>query len=344
MRYIIDCPKDIHDKVIDLIAKGRYSSMQDFAMTAFQNQLMIEKSDLGLQINNKNTMEGEGHKLTLSSGEIGKVQSNFSLSNIDVNSIHPVDLKVSKENDNWLFGQINRVFPIKFGLRMLLILLQDKGQWLPLEYFHDKAAENARSFGNLLEGIDDTRKNKRSEKLSVGFPTGTITKSLDRYKSQFLGYKKPTSGKNVGALPILKFVEIIKNNDDEYSIGVTEPGILFGLLQNTYLDKLDGIKTITEKEATFYIDHIINFVPSESDAVNIVLKLINNGINRPNQIDENISGMFPEWTENQVTTNRSGVLGRIWDLGLINKERDGLKVSYSLSRFGSEMLSKFEKN
>jgi hypothetical protein len=338
VRYIIDCPKDIHEKVVDLIAKGRYSSMQDFAITAFQNQMVIENSDLGLQRDNKHTIQRDSQ---LSPQELGDGKIDYSVNQINPDIITHVEINKSKGSDHWLFGQINRVLPIKFGLRMLLIMLQEKGQWLPLEYFHEKAAKNARSFGDKLEEIDEHKQNKRSEKLSVGFPIGSISKSLDRYKSQFLGYVKPTSGIYVGALPILNFAEIIKNKDDKYSIGITKPGKSFGMLQNTFIDKLDGLESITEQEATFYIEHIIESVPSESSAVNIILDLINSGINSPKQIDEKIGAMFPEWTDNQVTTNRSGVLGRVWDMGLINKERDGLRVSYSLSKFGLRMLKKF---
>ena len=47
MRYIIDIPDGLHQKIARLVADGKYSTIQDFAFAALQNQLLLEESYQG---------------------------------------------------------------------------------------------------------------------------------------------------------------------------------------------------------------------------------------------------------------------------------------------------------
>jgi len=347
MKYIVECSNYIHQRVIELIAEGRYTSMQDFALTAFQNQLVIEDTEVGIQDVAETSSGQTQEQLAVDYSNMQKKLTNkdWSLDLINTSKIQPVDLSGPIDKEDWIFGQINRVLPIKFAVRMLMLLLQEKGQWIPLDWFHQKASSKAREYGTLLAELDEKENRKRDEKLSVGFPTGSVSKSIDRYITQFLGYVKSTTGDPVGALPLLRFAEINKSDSGEYSIGITLPGLEFGRLQNACIDNIDMMTSMSDDETEFYIEHVSNYVPFEAEALFTLLSLINQGKRDPSQLDNSIKDLFPNWSDSQISTNRSGVIGRAWDVGLIEKIKDGLYVKYALSNKGVNALDTLsEKN
>jgi hypothetical protein len=332
MRYIIDVPEGIHKKVVHLIAKGDYATMQDFALIALQNQLLIEDASASDSEDRSNLRIADFSPMKTD-------EVNWKLSAIRAEVV----VTATSTNDNittdWIFGQVNRVLPIKFGIRMLIVFLQDSGESLVLDWFREKAAEKARKFGKILEQHDEDSDRKRDERLSVGFPTGQLAKSLRRYGSHFLGYQQPTTGRSVGALPELGFAVIAEEQGGGYSIGITESGLRFGLLPNPAIDNDTGNETMSYEEAIFYVEHVCERAPGEAKALGLILGMIAEGIDRPEGMDEKMTHIFPNWSSSLRGTNRSGAIGRAADLGLLLKDRFGSGVQYKLSELGSQMLS-----
>lgn len=348
MKYIIDCPEGIHHEVLQLIADGQYASMQDFVLTALQNQLLIEESPVGVQVSledeaiveSQHDAGREGLALKRGWAE----NRSWQLQSIEVDAIAPLPMDDSHDvASKWLFGQVNRVLPVKFGLRILMSSLQTMGKSAPLGWFHEQAADKARQFGQLLEREDERLGRRRSQRLSVGFPIGKPSKSLQRYTSQFLGYRQPTSGHVVGALPTLGFAVISDERDGGYSIGITQAGLEFGLLRNPVLDDGEKLKSMSKQEALYYVRHVREYSPGEADALRTVLAVIDEGDDQAETMDAYVSDLFPEWSEAQVTTNRSGAVGRASDLGLVERRREGRRVRYSLTPLGIEALDELDE-
>ena len=335
MKYIIDVPDGIHKKITKLIADGEYATMQDFALTAIQNQFLIEDTS------NAGDHYKEKHGI-VNSVSFKSMETRWLMPEKKAETKIRTLINSSKSND-WLFGQVNRILPIKFGLRNLISYQEEYDSELDLDWFLEKAADQARIFGKILEDQDNKNNVRRDERVSVGFPLGKEEKSLSRYRSHFLGYMQSTTGHSVGALPELGFAVITQDKNDETKIGITDGGLKFGLLKNPVLDGFYDEVTITKEESLFYIQHILKQAPGEVKALGIIVSMISNNINRPKQMNNEISKLFPKWTKALCVTNRSGAIGRAADLGLVNRNRDGIEVFYELSDLGNEVVDIFTK-
>ncbi|MBN1639106.1 MAG: hypothetical protein JW866_09070 [Ignavibacteriales bacterium] len=335
MKYIIDVPDGIHKKITKMIADGDYATMQDFALTALQNQFLIEDSS------KESDQHMEKHGIVYSL-KVNTKEKRWELPENKTEINFKTLINSTKSND-WLFGQVNRILPIKFGLRNLISYQEECGGEIDLDWFLEKAADQARKFGKILEDQDNNNNVRRDERVSVGFPLGKEEKSLSRYKSHFLGYMQSTTGQSVGALPELGFAVINQDNNNETKIGITDGGLKFGLLKNPVLDGFYNKVTITKEESLFYIQHILKQAPGEVKALGIIVGMISNNINRPKQMNIEILKLFPKWTTALCVTNRSGAIGRATDLGLVNRNRDGIEVFYELSDLGNEVVEIFTK-
>jgi len=323
--------------------------MQDFVLTALQNQLVIEEVPENAKepIAEYAVPGRRGDNLLRAMELTTRVTDRaiWRLSSIRAEAVVPVsDHDAPERNSGWLFGQVNRILPVKFGLRILMALLQGKGQWIPLDWFHQRAADEARKFGKSLEQQDQAHGRSRSDKFSVGFPIGKLSKSLQRYTSQFLGYQQPSTGFVIGALPTLYLAVISEETKGSRSIGITEGGLSFGLLPNPALDEERAERSMSEDEARQYVRHVCRYAPGEVDALRTILQLIAEGHDRPDAMAAQVRRVFPKWTEAQATTNRSGALGRAWDLDLIDKRREGPRVRYALSELGRQSLEELNQH
>lgn len=335
MSYIIDIPEPIIRKVIRLIEEGRYGTMQDFAMAAFQNQLQIEEMNQKYEPKEISFQKLESPRLSISSST---GYMSLKLSGLNPDRIQTVEATYDYPRSEWIFGQINRLLPVKFGLRFLLHKLQDGSRWFPLGVFHEQAAMEARKFGDRLQQQDEAYSRARSDRYSVGFPIGEESKSIPRYRSQFLGYLQPSTGSTFGALLNLYFAAISRDSKGQDLIGVTKEGKEFGLLRNPVIDDEADENTISVEETRYYIRHIQLKARHEADAVETLLYLIYNGKNDTQKIDYELSRKFPGWSRSQIATNRSGIIGRTQDLNLISKEYKGQNIEYSLTELGRESL------
>ena len=335
MKYIIDVPDGIHKKITKLIADGEYATMQDFALIAIQNQFLIE--DTSTVGNSYKEKYGIVDSITLNPKE-----TRWS-SPDKINKLKIRTLTSSIKSYDWLFGQVNRVLPIKFGLRILISYLEEYGSELDLDWFLEKAADQAREFGIILKKREDEKNLLRYEKISIGFPIGNEEKSLNRYKSHFLGYKQLKTDHSVGALPELGFAVISQGNNGENKISITDGGLQFGLLENPVIDGNYLEKSISNEESSFYLQHILKHAPGEVKALGMIISMIYENLNQPNKMNDEIAKRYPKWSKAKCVTNRSGAIGRAVDLGLVQRNRKGNEVTYQLSYIGNSIYEKHFK-
>jgi len=334
MKMILDLPDELLER-IHLVRPN--VSIFTFITMAIENQINLEgdptipnnfKADNSIKkgkvvkfedpdLTNKSKLSEKGHKPKSSDEIIPKV-------NLD--KIQPIELKFPFK-DTIIWGQYNKFFPIKFGLRYLCYKIEnDNKKFVSLNEFQAECAKKASQMKDFLILIDQKKHNKRGDKLSDGLPDNNEN-SHRRYIGQVLGFRT-SKGDPVGGIPTLGFAEIFGNQ-----IGISKYGLDFAKIENPILDFCQDNPTLLSKdEQKFLINHIKDHLPEETKAIKFVLKLISENKNTPSLINlelSNYSGIG-----DKANTIRTGLLSRIHDLGLINRENIGINSYYKITDFG----------
>lgn len=251
--------------------------------------------------------------------------------------------------DRWIFGQHNKLLPVKANLRALMNLLREgsPSSGVQLERAGVEIASAAVILGDLLRELDSRNEKHRDEALGIAFPSSDPSnsdKSRLRYASQFVGAMART-GVMTGMLIDLKLV----NHDRQKSprIFLTEPGWRFAQLLNPILDENDfesGPK-FSKEESEFMLSHIAASVPTESFAIRVTLSSITAGSNTPEALDVALKKYLPvrkgrPFTDAFLTTQRAGVISRMADLGLVSRTRSGSNVKYLATDRGEQFLER----
>lgn len=339
MKYIIDVPIEQIEKIKTLINAGKYRNIQEFAQVSIENQLFMENSD-------EESLEPQGlNQLTEISNkpkEEIKVQTQKKFLSRDIQDIPTSQTPSNKIRQSCLWGQYNRIFPIKVTLRTLANYIRYSGTNIDLESFQEDAANIAREIGKKLRTIDEKNNRYRDERFSTGFPIGSDEyKAKSRFKLHFVGY---LTKDNIieGAPGSLGFVDISKDENGKVTIGLTKEGLDFALIENPVLDgeNFDIILSDTEKE--YYINHVFNNVKAEATAMVLVLSSIKKGFDNPDLLNEKIKVLNSGWSDDVVNTMKVGLISRLFELNLIAKQRQGLHVKYSLTSKGENLVSRNE--
>jgi hypothetical protein len=124
-------------------------------------------------------------------------------------------------------------------------------------------------------------------------------------------------------------------------IGITEEGLKFSSLVNPVLDDNNYEIALSEEESLFYINHIKENIKGEYEAMKWMLPQIKNGINDREALNKVIEKEYKKaWgndtTEAVINTQRAGLIARMFELGLIEKEKDGIRVKYVVSNLGNQ--------
>ena len=86
----------------------------------------------------------------------------------------------------------------------------------------------------------------------------------------------------------------------------------------------------------FLIKHILQNVPVEKVAFAALVGFIISGSNTPAHLDKSLTATLPnskleKLSKSFFSSQRSGAISRMVDLGIVNRERDGVYVKYSLT-------------
>lgn len=341
MRLIVDIPADVLDKAKKLIAEGKYSDLEAFVLAALHNQVSLEDRPMGelraLLKKGPRTIAAEPGAARPPAGPMADNLTMLDASGYsDVTAVDVVSPDALPAGPVW--GQYNRIFPVKLALRVLANSLKGKGPLIPLEPFQEVAASLAKRIGLELRDIDREKSRGRGEKLSTGLPVGeNAFKSELRFKNQFIGYLDK-KGHLMGFPGRLRFISI--TNDRDPMIGLTKPGLAFAKLTNPILDEdRTSDSALSDEETQFYLTHVFTRDIKEIKAMLLVLKSIEEGYNRPDKLTEIVSSLNDRWTKPQANTIRSGLVGRMGELGLISRKRLGTReVAYELTGRGKNLL------
>ena len=248
----------------------------------------------------------------------------------------------------WLFGQYNKLLPAKASCRALAHLLTSEPDGVSLSSTAPKIAEAAAHLGDYLATLDAASGATRDEALATAFPkTGQGgDKSRLRYASQFVAWIN-SHGQISGLLMGVKLINRTSHKDPR--IKLTDAGWRFALLGNPVLDAAEASKAskLSNEERALLLEHIASSVAAEDFAYRAVLKGIADGANTPESLDEFLVRRIPagtdELTKEFVATQRSGVVSRMIDLGLLARVRDGVRVSYAATERATGYLMQESK-
>ena len=250
--------------------------------------------------------------------------------------------------DRWLFGQYNKLLPVKANCRALLRIAANYPDGVPLEDAAPQIAEAAALLGDYLADHDRRHQIARDDSLATAFPRSGPDgeKGRARYANQFVG-----SVNSQGALSGLLW---------DYRLAVLAPGagsrlrptesaLQLARLTNPALDSCqsDPAQKFSPEETAFFLEHIRAHVPVEAFAFRTLIEAIADGAITPDKLDEVLQVHVPAITNRSLspsflTSQRSGALSRMADLGLIARERKGVRVSYMVTSEGGAFVQEEE--
>ena len=240
----------------------------------------------------------------------------------------PASPTEDNQSQGRVFGQVNRLLPLKLACRWLANSAKRDGHWPRYEIISDKLADDAGTIGSLLEQWDSKNERKRDELLSTGLPRRGNSASRDRFLSQFVA--RVTRSGEIYPATICQY-QLARF--DESAIALTEQGLAFSCLTNPILDQRDkqATATLAPEESAFLAGHILEWVTTERDDMRVILNAIAEGRRTPSDLTEAIRNRFPpEWSDSVFQTHTSGLVSRLGELRLLRRAWQGRNVNYEL--------------
>ena len=246
--------------------------------------------------------------------------------------------------NRWTFGQYNRLLPVKATCRGLARLLLDEPSGISIQFAPHHLAAEATALGDYLATLDEIRRHTRDEKLATAFPTKStnVAKSQARFANQFVAI--PTKS-GLSGLPVnLKLIN--HTRESKSHLQLTQAGWRFALLKNPILDQ--GRKThaarFSDEEKEFLLRHVTQSVPVEDFTYRAVLRAMLGGANTPGTADSALRQFIPQADLDRPTpaflaSQRSGAISRMTDLGLIKRQRSGVRVTYEVTTTGRQYVA-----
>ncbi|MFC7007775.1 hypothetical protein [Halalkalicoccus salilacus] len=354
MKLVINIPDSLVGRIKQVVDDEGYENPQEFVTTAIENQLELEESDVeGFKTLDEAVAELDAGAPE-TSDEPGLDLDDVGTDGLSQREYHTVPTVTPPDEDRLptgpLWGQYNKIFPTKLVVRRLANVIQEQNedktstpqddiQWIDLDQFRKQTGELARNYGLQIKKYDKEQSRGRGEKLSAGLPTGEDTeKSVGRFQTHFVGRPKQ-DGSLAGAAPSLLFIDI--TNEDVGRIGITEAGLTFAKLYNPLLDMgPDADEPLSADERDSYMDHVRENLPAEHEAMVTAANAIADGRDRPDELTDRIAQLSWSWSESKANTIRSGIVSRMHELGLLERERVGQRgIAYSLTKTGEELVS-----
>lgn len=355
MKLVVDIPDPLLGRIKRVVKGEGYENAQEFVTTSIENQLELEESEAEeFKTLDEAVAEMEDEPLDSEPEDEPAVDTDdVGTDGLGKREYDTVPTVAPPDDDRLptgpLWGQYNKIFPAKLVVRRLANIIQEQNQdgtstpkdgirWIDLEQFSEETGQLARNYGLQIKEYDQKQSRGRGEKLSAGLPTGEDTeKSVGRFRTHFVGRSKQ-DGSLAGAAPSLLFVDI---TDEEVSrIGITEAGLAFAELYNPLLDRgPDADEPLSADEQDFYMNHVQDELSAEYDAIVTAADAIDSGQDRPDALTDRIASLQESWSDSKANTIRSGIVSRMHELGLIERERVGQRgIAYTLTGRGEALV------
>jgi hypothetical protein len=339
----------LYSAVRQLVDAGGYESPEQFLEVAIFNQLAIEKGKavgprdgkpevqgaVALAIKPSQLMSfpahgsvGGGLAIHDDGRMLDDVIRRLALTYED-SLLPPLLEPASGFADERIWGQINRLFPLKLACRWLAVYAASAKEWPRLRTISDMLADDVGAIGTGLELLDTSLGRKRDDRLSTGLPRRGNSASRDRFISQYIA--RTTRSGEIYAGAICQFGLAAIEFDE---IGLTKFGVELARLSNPLLDSVTPTpptSTISGNERTLFMQLVKSRVPMERADIAMILDAARTGHTTPTELTNAVTGHLPNtWTALAKRTHIAGVLARAADLSLIRRIWEGRTVTYQV--------------
>lgn len=232
----------------------------------------------------------------------------------------------------WLWGMINRVFPLKVAVRTCAEMAR-RGPVL-LQSLHASFADRGQRVGELLAAADREQGRRRNEALAVGFPMSSDEqKARVRFAHQFIG-RRSAAGTYVGGAFETALIGVTEPGTDW--VAPTELGWQFADLPNHVLDQgATSGPNLNEPEQQFYLCRISPQVPAERNAFSAILGVLSREPLEASLLASRLrTFQDPDLPKTIRDTTRSGALARLTDVGGVFRTATGRSARYEIAPLG----------
>jgi hypothetical protein len=235
---------------------------------------------------------------------------------------------VTHDRADPVFGQVNRLFPLKLACRWLASAAARDARWPDIVMAGGELAAMAAVIGSALARWDSETERKRDEQLATGLPRHGNKPSQDRFLTQFVA--RVTKSGEVYPGAVCQY-ELARCRDAE--LALTDRGREFSDLGNTVLDARDPATpaALSKAETDFLVSQVVAYVPGERDDMRAILSAVQAGSTTPSELTKSVTPFFQRgWTDSMVQTHISGLIARLGDLRLLRRNWQGRNVRYEL--------------
>jgi len=358
MIICFECSRETKQQLDELVSKGGFSDLSEAIAIAVANQALLSKSGAGSPLVLGSTANDRPLD-AMSEGDptsrqplipSPRLSSIFRIkANQRTEPIAPFPQPphgFSKQDQvsqaHWIFGQHNKLLPVKASCRAIASLLGEAPAGVEAGDAARLVANEAGELGVYLHAIDKKFNRQRDDALSTAFPgRHDPDKGRIRYANQFVvGTTK--QGQLTGLLVDLGLIN--KLSRESLKVALTDAGWKFALMPNPVLDGQDEnpATKLSSEECVFLEGHIASNVAVERSAYLQILRAIHSGYDNPEKLRAAFNDVEKETAKNKLyfSTQRAGAISRMADLGLLRRDRNGTRVSYVITDDGAEFLNK----
>ncbi|HLH01349.1 MAG TPA: hypothetical protein VKX25_01150 [Bryobacteraceae bacterium] len=347
----------VFTELMNLVDQGRYATPEQFVKVAVFNQLTVERAAVetaegplsgGVAAAIQKRKPKAGPAAVLPSQWKDSVFDDLDIKatldrlalppNGDCREFPHVPEGIGMQP---IWGQVNRMFPLKLACRWILLRSCEGPAWPKLNLALDQIPREAGVVGRFLESLDVAAGRTREEALSAGLPKAGKLSSSDRFAGQYLARVSRADRIHPGVVFQLGLACLA---GDE--VQLTCRGKELAMLENPVLDQefTSAKQTLSVEERSFLVAHIIDSVPAERNDQLCVLRAIRDGHLTPAGLLSYIRASFPrEWSDLEFRTHVYGILARLTELGQIRRARAGRNVHYRLTDRALEMVERLGK-
>jgi Arc/MetJ-type ribon-helix-helix transcriptional regulator len=352
MVLCFQCSRETKTQLDELVESGAFADLSEAIAVSVGNQVLLHKSAGGAGMVLQQRSEEPGLAVGASSSRGDSASKPPAIFQLPIAAaLEPVaapgDSSMGAAGEmisqaDWVFGQHNKLLPVKASCRAIANLLLNAPNGLEAEEVSRVVAGYATELGAFLSQLDEKYERTRDEMLAVAFPgRADPDKGRIRYANQFVvGVTK--AGGITGLLVDLGLIN--KLDPSSTRVALTEAGWTFALLPNPVLDENSGNpeRKLSLDERNFLLEHIAKNVATEREAFRQILGAIHDGHDNPEKLRGAFSKIEKETPKNQLyfSTQRSGALSRLADLGLLRRERNGTRVRYAITDDGAAFLNR----
>jgi len=320
-----------------LIDAGEYASVQEFVELAVRNQLALEGATERISYRPAGGETQPEPRLqvdTPAQDASHRLAAAFALPSADRIALPPF-VKPTQISERAIWGQINRIVPLKLAARRVAVLANGSNTWPTVDSVLRDVGETAALVGSCLHDADVASGRKR-ELLATGVPRVDSPDSKQRFLAQTIARVVRSGTTHPGAIAAYGIATVTNSG-----VALTSTGIEFAMLESPVLDRdpRTARETLSVEECRFFLRFVVPHVPVELTDLNLVAGTIDKGAMTPEALHSAVAATFHarRWTGTMVRTHLSGLVSRLIELMVVVRTWEGRNASYALGPLADEL-------